>query len=96
MKTINGILVLEKEHDYKENDIIWEGEDSIRLSIGVIHHNNNHVFPQFYKYCAPWDSHCCGDYYPMDKDEAFTKINNYLNNEIRALKNLKKQFEEKV
>jgi len=92
MKTINGILILEKEHDYDKKDIIWEHDDSIRLyNLGVIHHNNNHTFPQFYEYVKSWDTHSCGEYYPIDKNEAIMKIKGYINrltNEAKELDEL--------
>lgn len=93
MKTINGILILEKEHDYDKSDVIWENNKSVRLyNLGVIHHNNNHTFPQFYKYSKPWDAHFCGDYYPIDKDEAIMEIKGYAN----RLTNKAKEFEKLI
>ncbi len=91
MKTINRILILEKEHDYDKNDVIWEDNKSVRVcGIGVIHHNNNHTFPQFYKYSEPWDAHGCGEYYPIDKDEAIMKIKDYANRLTNSAKALEK------
>lgn len=78
MKLLNGLLIIENQNDYK-NDVVWEKEDSIRLDkIGVIYHNGNKTFPQFYKISEPYDGHFCAEYFKVDEQEAYEIIEDYI------------------
>lgn len=78
MKLINGLLIIENKDDYK-NNVVWEKKDSIRLDrIGVIYHNGDNSFPQFYKYSVPYDGHFCAEYFKTDNQEAYEIIKDYI------------------
>ena len=88
MKLLNGLLIIERQNDYKSG-VIYEREDSIRLDkIGVIYHNGNKTFPQFYKYSAPYDNHFCAEYFKVDEQEAYGIIKNYIEKRRKEIDSL--------
>ena len=85
MRFIDDLLIIESQDDYKHG-VIYEREDSIRLDkIGVIYHNGNKTFPQFYKYSAPWDGHFCAEYFKVAKREAYEIIKDYIEKRKREI-----------
>lgn len=82
------IIVLSKK-ELEEKGILWDEENHIRVRELGIFHLENVTYPQCFKYESPWDLHCCGDYYPCDKIEMVTDIEN----EIKELINLKKTID---
>lgn len=88
MKLVNGLLIIEKQGDYK-NNVIWEREDYIRLDrIGVIYHNGDNSFPQFYKYSAPYGGHLCAEYFKTDEQEAYKIIKDYIEKNQQEINSL--------
>lgn len=82
-----GNYVMVANIEELREDIIWEDKNAIRVASTGVFHIKYANFPQCFKYDAVWDNHCCGDYFPCDKTEMITTIENEIE-ELKILKNL--------
>ena len=72
---IKNLLILRSSDDLKElGEVIYNEPTATRYEEGVLNHKGNKKYPQYYKYCEPFDHHFCGDYIPITKSEFECKI----------------------
>ena len=79
-----GYVIVTNIEELKKEGVIWENGNDMRVKNFGVFHLKNTNFPQCFKYFG-WDTHSCGDYFPCDKTEMITTIENT----IEKLKNLK-------
>lgn len=94
MIKLENYLIVEKPSDLFANqslDIIHQNRKSIRLGIGLIHHNGNiDDYPQVYKYSPPYDARCCGEWYRCEDSEKYEIIQTLITTKEKELERLKK------
>ena len=72
---IKNLLILRSSDDLKElGKVIYDEPTATRYDEGVLNHEGNKKYPQYYRYCEPFDYHCCGDYNPITKSEFEDRI----------------------
>jgi len=87
------MLIVKSYNDLiKDNGIIWEEEDAIRLgSLGVFYFKDN-KWPKAFEYEESWDAHFCDSWHEIDKNE----IISYLKKEIKNNKETLEKIDERV
>lgn len=74
MEVIGRYVLVENINELKK-DIIWEDSKNIRVTaMGTFHDVNQVIYPCVFKYLEPYDSHCCGDYFPCSKYEMVQSV----------------------
>lgn len=80
------------------NDIMWDqrnaqGVGTIRLysAADVFHLNDTH-YPKYFRYEEPWDSHCCGDWMEVSKEEYREYILKRIEEEYAEIERLKREL----
>jgi hypothetical protein len=90
MKKVNRYVLVNNIDELKE-EALYEYENNIRVAcMGVFHDLDKVTFPQTFKYLEPYDSHCCGDYFPCDKTEMIQAVNMQICKYERGIEDCKK------
>lgn len=93
MKVYDNVLKIESVKDF-DGDVIFKEDWCIRMTepYGIIVHNGNTSFPQYYRY-YDIDSHGCGIWNLISKEEFNKELIKNISEHERVINELREELE---
>lgn len=90
------IKINSKEELKNLNEVIWENRNMIRISNYGVFNLKDDNYPKYFKYESPLDTHCCGDFYEVRKEDYVEVLKRKIADKERILQDLREKLKEEI
>ena len=90
------IKINSREEILSLNAVWWERPNRIRINQYGIFYLDNDVYPKYFKYIKPYDSHSCGSYVECTQNEYKEYLADEIKNLQEEIKKLQKMLDNEI
>ena len=91
------IIKIKSREELKNlNKVIWGNRDAIRISNYDVFNLKDDNYPKYFKYKSPLDTHCCGDFYEVRKEDYVEVLKRKIADKERILQDLQEELKEEI